>query len=74
MSWFWQLINRVRARYNDEVVTATIMVQLLVEEEKSKPRRGGSMIGRQVVPRDRQTILSPNLFMMMISFVVGAWL
>jgi hypothetical protein len=55
MSWFWQLINRVRARYNDEVVTATIMVQLLVEEEKSKPRRGGSMIGRQVVPRDRHS-------------------
>jgi hypothetical protein len=36
------------------MVAATMMVQLLQEEEESKPRRG-SVIGRQVVHRDRLT-------------------
>jgi hypothetical protein len=45
---------RDRARYDDDVLAAsTVMVQRLAEEEESKPRRGGSVIGRQVVPRDR---------------------
>jgi hypothetical protein len=53
MSWFRQLINKQRARYNDdEIAEATVIVQLLEEEEQSKPRRG-SVIGRQVVARDR---------------------
>jgi hypothetical protein len=55
MSWFRQLINKHRARYNDdEIAEATVIVQLLEEEEQSKPRRG-SVIGRQVVHRDRLT-------------------
>jgi hypothetical protein len=52
MSWFRQLINKQRARYDDEIAAATVIVQLLEEEEQSKPRRG-SVIGRQVVARDR---------------------
>jgi hypothetical protein len=48
------LINRdrERARHDEEIVAATVLVQLLQEEEESKPRRG-SVIGRQVVDRDR---------------------
>jgi hypothetical protein len=54
MSWFRQLLNRDRdrARYDNEIVAATMVVQLLEEEEDSKPRRG-SVIGRQVIDRDR---------------------
>jgi hypothetical protein len=45
-------LNRKRARYDDEFVAGTVIVQLLQEEEELKPKRG-SVIGRQVVPRDR---------------------
>jgi hypothetical protein len=34
MSWFWQLMNRDRARYDDVIAAATVMVQALVEEEE----------------------------------------
>jgi hypothetical protein len=52
MSSFRQLRIRDRARYDDEIVAATVIVQLLQEEEELQPRRG-SVFGRQVVPRDR---------------------
>jgi hypothetical protein len=49
---FRQLRIRDRARYDDEIVAATVIVQLLQEEVELQPRRG-SMFGRQVVPQDR---------------------
>jgi hypothetical protein len=53
MSWFRQLINKLRDRYyDDEIAAAIVVVQLLEEEEQLKPRRG-SVIGRQVAARDR---------------------
>jgi hypothetical protein len=48
-------MNRDRARYDDVIAAATVMVQALVEEEEeSRPTRG-SVIGRQVVSRDRHS-------------------
>jgi hypothetical protein len=46
------MMNRGRSRYVDEVMTATVVVQTLVEEEELMPRRG-SVIGTQVVHPDR---------------------
>jgi hypothetical protein len=67
--------------YNDEVMAATVIVQTLVEEEESRPRRG-SVIGRQVVHRDRlsghyrlmEDYFVPNPIYDDDFFVVGTWL
>jgi len=52
MSWFRRALKRDRARYDDEIITATVVLQLGQEDDELPPRRG-SVLGREVVPRDR---------------------
>jgi hypothetical protein len=66
MSSFSHLFKQDRGSYDHETMVAAMVLQVLKEEEDKAPR-WGSVIGREVVPRDRVS----GLVQLMKDYFVG---